>query len=73
MEKIRDIDIPILEIQQVGANVLIGHNLSEIESKYSFDRSDPLPTSRKDPGNRIIKRIWGLMKANIQIHYLIKG
>jgi hypothetical protein len=42
-------DIPISEIQQVGANVLIGQNLSEIESKYSFDRSDSLPTSRKDP------------------------
>ena len=42
-------DIPISEIQQVGANVLIGCNLSEIESKYSVNRNDSLPTSRKDP------------------------
>ena len=42
-------DIPISEIQQVGANVLIGHNLSEIESKYIVNRNDPLPTSRKNP------------------------
>ena len=42
-------DIPISEIQQVGANVLIGRNLSEIASKFSVNRNDPLPTSRKDP------------------------
>ena len=28
-------DIPISEIQQVGANVLIGLSFSEIQSKYS--------------------------------------
>lgn len=42
-------DIPISEIQQVGANVLIGRTFSEIESNYSVNRNDPLPTSRKDP------------------------
>jgi sporulation protein YlmC with PRC-barrel domain len=42
-------DIPISEIQQVGANVLIGLNLKKIESQYSVDRDSPLPTSRKDP------------------------
>ena len=42
-------DIPISEIQQVGANVLIGRNLLEIESKFKVNRNDPLPTSRKDP------------------------
>jgi sporulation protein YlmC with PRC-barrel domain len=42
-------DIPISEIQQVGANVLIGLELSKIESQYSVNRDDPLPTSRKDP------------------------
>jgi sporulation protein YlmC with PRC-barrel domain len=47
--KSRRYDIPISEIQQVGANVLIGCNLSEIESKFSINRNDPLPTSRKDP------------------------
>ena len=42
-------DMPISEIQQVGANVLIGLELSKIESQYSVNRDDPLPTSRKDP------------------------
>ena len=42
-------DIPISEINQVGANVLINLNLAEIEEKYSVNREDPLPTSRKDP------------------------
>ena len=41
--------IPITEIQQVGANVLIGLLFSEIERKYSVNRHDLLPTSRKDP------------------------
>ena len=42
-------DIPITEIQQVGANVLIGLNLAEIERKYAVSRNNPLPTSRQDP------------------------
>ena len=43
-------DIPISEIQQVGANVLIGLSFSEIQSKYSVNRNDPLPiSSRRDP------------------------
>ena len=42
-------DIPISEIQQVGANVLIGLPFSEIKNKYSKNRNDPLPTSRRDP------------------------
>jgi sporulation protein YlmC with PRC-barrel domain len=42
-------DIPISEIQQVGANVLIGLDLPKIEKLYSMNRNDPLPTSRKDP------------------------
>ena len=42
-------DIPISEISQVGANVLIGLNYSDIESKYKVDRNSPLPTSRTDP------------------------
>lgn len=45
-------DIPISEIQQVGANVLIGLDLVQIEGKYSVNRDDPLPTSRKDPWNQ---------------------
>ena len=44
-------DIPIAEIQQVGANVLIGLSFSEIQSKYSVNRNDLLPTSRRDPWN----------------------
>lgn len=42
-------DIPISEIKQVGANVLIGLPLSEIEKKYKVGRKEPLPTSRQDP------------------------
>lgn len=42
-------NIPISEIQQVGANVLIGQDLATIERQYSMNRNDPLPTSRKDP------------------------
>ena len=42
-------DIPISEIQQVGANVLIGLTLKDIISRYKVNREDPLPTSRKDP------------------------
>lgn len=39
-------DIPISEIQQVGANVLIGLNFRDIESKYKVSREEPLPMSR---------------------------
>jgi sporulation protein YlmC with PRC-barrel domain len=42
-------DIPISEIKQVGANVLIGLPFSEIEKKYKVSRKEPLPTSRQDP------------------------
>jgi hypothetical protein len=36
-------DIPISEIQQVGANVLIGLNFRDIEGKYKVSREEPLP------------------------------
>jgi adenylate cyclase len=42
-------DIPISEIQQVGANVLIGLKMYDLVTKYKVDRKEPLPTSRKDP------------------------
>lgn len=42
-------DIPISDIQQVGANVLIGKKIYDIVTKYKVDRKEPLPTSRKDP------------------------
>jgi len=42
-------DIPLREIQQVGANVLIGLPFSEVEKNYKVNRNDPLPTSRQDP------------------------
>ena len=42
-------DIPLSEIKQVGANVLIGLPFSELERKYKVNRNDPLPTSRRDP------------------------
>ncbi len=41
-------DIPISEIAQVGANVLVGLNFSDIEKKYIVERNAPLPTSRRD-------------------------
>ena len=40
-------DVPITEIQQVGANVLLGLKKSELQ-KYAVPRNSPLPTSRKD-------------------------
>src|SRR6478672_2217086 len=42
-------DIPISEIQQIGANVLVGLSFKDIVNKYKVDRESPLPTSRKDP------------------------
>jgi sporulation protein YlmC with PRC-barrel domain len=42
-------DIPIKEIGQVGANVLIGLNYADIVRKYKVNRGAPLPTSRTDP------------------------
>ena len=42
-------DIPISEVQQVGANVLIGLKMYDLMTKYKVDRKEPLPTSRKDP------------------------
>src|SRR5918999_955502 len=42
-------DIPISEVQQVGANVLIGLKMYDLVTKYKVDRKEPLPTSRKDP------------------------
>ena len=42
-------DIPISEIQQVGANVLIGLKMYDIVTKYKVSRQELLPTSRQDP------------------------
>src|ERR671910_92170 len=42
-------DIPISEVQQVGANVLIGLKMYDVVTKYKVNRKEPLPTSRKDP------------------------
>ena len=41
-------DIPIKEIQQVGANVLIGLKYDQVE-KYSISRDLPLPSGRTEP------------------------
>ena len=41
-------DIPIKEIQQVGANVLIGLNTADLH-KYAVRRDAPLPAGREDP------------------------
>jgi adenylate cyclase len=42
-------DIPIGEIQQVGANVLIGLHLSDIVDRYKVERKEPMPPGRKEP------------------------
>jgi sporulation protein YlmC with PRC-barrel domain len=47
-EKNKRYDVPISKIQQVGANVLLGINSSELH-EYSVPRDAPLPTSKKDP------------------------
>lgn len=41
-------DIPIKEIQQVGANVLIGLKFDDLK-KYSMSRDSPLPSGREIP------------------------
>jgi len=55
-EKNERYDIPIAEIQQVGANVLIGLKYNEL-AKYSVSRDAPLPAGREDPwdeGDRVV-------------------
>lgn len=52
-------DIPIDEIQQVGANVLIGLKRVEILTKYRVQRQEPLPPGRKEP--------WPNQAANIDL------
>jgi sporulation protein YlmC with PRC-barrel domain len=47
-EKNERYDVPITEIQQVGANVLLGLKFAEL-NKYAVPRNSPLPSSRKDP------------------------
>ena len=47
-EKNKRYDVPISEIQQVGANVLLGLKTSDL-NKYSVPDDSPLPTSKKDP------------------------
>jgi adenylate cyclase len=42
-------DIPVDEIQQVGANVLIGLHLSDIVDRYRVERKEPMPPGRKEP------------------------
>jgi len=43
-------DIPIHEVQQVGANVLIGLHLSDIEDRYKVERKEPLPLAEMNRG-----------------------
>ncbi|GKS62019.1 MAG: hypothetical protein AB7U98_03055 [Candidatus Nitrosocosmicus sp.] len=55
-EKNERYDIPIKEIQQVGANVLIGLKFDDL-NKYAVSRNAPLPASREDPwdeGDRMV-------------------
>jgi hypothetical protein len=41
-------DIPMSEIQQVGASVLIGLKIYDITTKYKVSRQQLLPTIRQD-------------------------
>ena len=50
-------DIPVSEIQQTGANVLVGQNFNDIVEKYKVDRENPLPSSRTDPWTSASGRI----------------
>ncbi len=55
-EKNERFDIPIKEIEQVGANVLIGMKFDELR-KYAVSRDSPLPAGREDPwdeGERMV-------------------
>ena len=65
-------DIPISEIQQVGANVLIGLPFQRLKVNIVLIVMIHFQPVGKILGNLIIKLIWELMKANIQTHYLIK-
>ena len=47
-EKNKRYDVPISEIQQVGANVLLGLKTFDLD-KYAVPHDSPLPTSRRDP------------------------
>ena len=66
-------DIPISEVQQVGANVLIGLKVYDIVRKYKVSRKEPLPTSRQDPWSSAASHIdLEHMKKSIPNPYLIK-
>lgn len=51
-------DIPIKEIEQVGANVLIGLNSADL-GRYAVPRDAPLPAGREDP--------WGMSDNRVDL------
>jgi sporulation protein YlmC with PRC-barrel domain len=51
-------DIPIKEIQQVGANVLIGLSSADL-GRYAVSRDAPLPAGREDP--------WGMSDNRVDL------
>ncbi len=51
-------DIPIKEIEQVGANVLIGLNFADL-GRYAVPRDAPLPAGREDP--------WGMSDNRVDL------
>ena len=72
-EKNERYDVPITEIQQVGANVLLGLKFGELK-KYAVPRNSPLPSSRKDPWeDRDSVTDLASMKAGIPTLCLTKG
>ena len=48
-ERTKGYDIPVSEIQQTGANVLVGLRFKDIVDTYKVNRESPLPSSRQDP------------------------
>ncbi|MDR4512830.1 MAG: hypothetical protein MRJ93_14115 [Nitrososphaeraceae archaeon] len=50
-------DIPISDIQQVGANVLIGLQFSDVENRYAAKRDDPYQQVERIHGKIMIIKL----------------
>ena len=66
-------DISVSEIQQVGANVLIGLSLKDIVNKYKVTAKSHYLQVAKTRGRHLLEELTlVLMKRSIQNHYLIR-
>ena len=66
-------DIPISEIKQVSAHVLIGRRTYEIITRYKVSHREPLPTSRQDPWSRGDRIDLATYEKNIRNPFSIWG